>query len=260
MRGMAFGRFRRAPKCARPSEPPTRWSVESWSNELGRGSVRSDSGVVLPFDASATTVAHLVVGEGVNVGLVDRGNGPHVASVELHEAPRVAAPRADVEITVEPSGLLALRPIGDELQRLEALVFDRFDLLDLVDFKSRLVVDAGPELRALLEAELGRPIEPVLRVQAAYPFDWQGISDLDRLFGSIAPRLPGYTPESPFFFTVDRRASVEQGGVDEPLPPHLSFSIETTGILVFGVLPRSDWESWRAAFERWTGHIPMRRW
>jgi hypothetical protein len=241
---------------------PDVWFIESWSREAGRGTVRSATGVGLPFDASHATVDRFVLGEEVRVEVADLPSGPRVRCVEPILAPPSFTTTLEAEITVRPTGFLAVRPPEDELWLLEELAFDRLGLASITDGPGAsrkyaghgFLVDGGAVFRALVEAHATSPIDELVEVEAMYPFDWHGLGVLDPLFANIDRQLPGYDPKSPFFF-----ASMVGSSTEWPPPPSLSYSVEPSGVLVFGALARGDWTRWQAAFEHLTSSIPFRR-
>src|SRR5688500_4974948 len=107
---------------------PVVWFIESWSREAGRGTVRSTTGVGLPFDASHATVDRFALGEEVRVEVADLPSGPRVRCVEPMLAPP-SLTRIEAEITVRPTGFLAVRPAEHELRLIEELAFDRLGLV-----------------------------------------------------------------------------------------------------------------------------------
>lgn len=239
------------------------WFIAEWSRETARGTVRSSSGARVPFDAAVSTVSDFFLGEEVRVDLY----GSRVVLVEPVHTGEAVPQRLEAEGRVTPTGYLSVREADldvEVLRRLEDLAFDRLGIASLTsrphgpgehDVAGGFILDL-PALRPLVEAVLGRPVEELVRVAVDYPFDWKlGTNDLDAyLDRAIAPRLPGFRAPSPYFYASDD-APVDG---EEASIPYLGWSIETTGLMVFGVLARTDWTRWRAAFEQLTAHIPMR--
>ena len=222
------------------------WRIESWSTSLARGVVASSEGESLAFDASVGTVGAFRIGEAVHV----ERRGARVLRVEPTER-GARATYMTPEVRVEPSGLLALRLAGDELQRVEDKAFDELDIVSVVDFRTGYVENAGPALRSLIERELGRSVDELVKVEGKYPFDWEGRGHLDRLLDSLAPSLPGFSSDHPGAFFYESEARESAG---------LWWSIETIGLQVGGVLAARSFAAWRSAFEHATVGWPLREW
>jgi len=259
------------------SDASENWYVEEWSRERGIGVVRSAAGARLAFDASVATVADFFVGEEVRIRWSPREKGGARVTVvrPVHDGAGLPT-RLEAVVQVQPTGYLALRtrppaPARDDghdaspdLEDLAELVFERFGIASLTlgsapDGERNygldgFVFDYGPEVRAFIEEWLGRTVDDLVVVNADYPFSWKGIADVDALFDALASRLPGFSLESATFFGFGARTSAGE----PPSPPHLSWSIESTGLLISGVLSRSDWTRWRARFDQLTAHLPMR--
>lgn len=248
-------------------EPPDRWFIEEWSRERARGTVRSLTNTRLPFDAAAATVSDFFLGEEVRIRT---SAAPRVLLVEPVHTGEAVPQRLEAEVSITPTGYLAVRRAdldADAADSLEDLAFERCGIISLTDGpfefgmpdprRRGFIVDR-PDLRPLVATALGRSVDELVRINATYPFDWQrsNTNNLDALFDQqLAPRLPGFTPRGPFFAPHDTPFDADTAPI-----PSLSWSIETVGLLVSGVLPRTDWTRWRAAFEQLTAQIPMRTW
>lgn len=92
-----------------------------------------------------------------------------------------------------------------------------------------------------------------MRVEAFYPFDWEawpaGARDIDGALAPLLAALPGALAEDAGFRWWSRT---------EVKAPFLWTSVEPSGLLVGGVIPKRDWHAWRAAFEQKTAEIPLR--
>ncbi|MEO8878600.1 MAG: hypothetical protein ABI461_23625 [Polyangiaceae bacterium] len=256
-----------------------KWYVASWSREAARGTVQSDRGRVLPFDASVMTVGDLNIGESVRVVVGGHAHGDHAHLVEpLSNAKPKPPPAWQPEIAVDPVkaqravfpkegepyeeevAVLMHRPTPAEIEELtdlalahDAIAADEDFILNLVD-ETGFLLDLGPEFRALAEARIGHALQSLVKISGEYPFDWEPVGNIDRALQQVWSQLPGYVAESPFFFAPPQPADSH----DDPLPPQLWISIEPIGIQIGGKLGENDWNAWRTAFDRLTKHLPMR--
>lgn len=90
----------------------------------------------------------------------------------------------------------------------------------------------------------------LVEVERVYGLDWDRFGeDQWAALARIYEVLPGAVRlrEVPWWF-----------GDDEDVPPHLSASVEPTGLQVHGVLPEADWRAWDEWFRREADGLPCR--
>jgi len=157
-------------------------------------------------------------------------------------------------ITVTPTGLLDVRfDSAEALLRFDDEAASRLgiDFVD-TDRETGLLRDTAPGLDAIAAEFLGRSVEPIVHIEAMYPFDWSFVlrdaPDIDTGLLVILDGLPGELSNVGWWWF----------GTNDKRPPHLWGSVEPTGLLLGGSLPLPSWNAWREAFEQKTRHMPMR--
>lgn len=207
------------------------WRILRWSSELARGELTHPTHGTRAFDANVATVDRFIEGEVVDVEFASDGR---VRSVRPRDQPSRLKFR-EPEVSVTPTELLDFHFVSDDERfRIEDIVFER---LGLASVPTERVPDA---CRSLLEELSGRTIEPFVRIEASYFFDWSGLQ-LDAAFANVWPKLPTF-------------------GTSARTPPFLDVSIEPHALVVFGVLRERDWNAWHAALLQHTRHLPLQSW
>ena len=90
----------------------------------------------------------------------------------------------------------------------------------------------------------------LVEVERVYGLDWDRFGGDDwRGLARVYEGLPGAARfrDVPWWF-----------GDDEDVPPHLSASVEPTGLQVCGVLPEADWWAWDEQFRTEAVGLPCR--
>jgi hypothetical protein len=92
----------------------------------------------------------------------------------------------------------------------------------------------------------------LVEVERVYGLDWDRFDEGHwRELARAYEVLPGTVRlrEVPWWF-----------GDDEDVPPHLSASVEPSGLQVCGVLPEADWWAWDERFRTEAAGLPCRVW
>ena len=268
------------------------WRVLAWSRELGRGKLVHEEYGVRDFDAGLAMVDDFALQEEVEVTFQDGASPQRILQINPVGGRRNASEMLSLQL--EPAGIFLLTDGGtttpDEIlsawqgkpfclsarppllllegynqaaphepawlqveEELNTFLDERLGVQATVNRITGDSHDVGEALDRLAEGGSGViGYRRIFRMEAHVAFDWTAMSAEDRKrLTDAVPHLPGWKRI--------HDSGLWWFGEAEGLAPYLKGTKDAQGMHFTGLLPLTEWRSWRNAFTVAIRGLPLKK-